>query len=87
MKISSKKLPHIDFKPFELTFSVESRKEAQALYLLFNYTPITNTIYEAGIDCDKVRSELISHNADVSDNDMFIKNYKELERRIKDLNS
>ena len=85
MKVSSNPLPHVEFKPFELRLSVESMEEAQALYLLFNYSPIARILEKQGIEPGEIRRELSKDNPAVCNNEAFITNYKELEKKIKEI--
>jgi hypothetical protein len=45
----------IQFKPYSLVITIESRKEEKVLYKLFNTPAITDRLYDGGIDVSKIR--------------------------------
>ena len=46
------------FKPIEITFTLESLKEVNALFFLFNYAPLCDAISGSGMKCEQVRKIL-----------------------------
>ena len=59
MKLKSSKAAST-FAPITLTFTLETESEAQAFYMAFNHTSVTDVIDRYGINTQLIRKELES---------------------------
>ena len=59
MKVETKNIVQPEsFKPFQLVFTIETEKEAGALYGLFNYSRICDVLRYSGIEPNDIRPKI-----------------------------